>query len=305
MPQFSLLTLNCFGVPTFATRPRLLALARELNQSPYDVVCLQEVQTHAYARLLTAACTAYGASASEPFLYAPKGGLLTLALAPIARQEFILYRERSVVSPPALMDWALHKGVLLTELAVGGWMVVVLNTHLNANYLGRWGKGGRYAEIERRQLLQLAEIVRAQPADALVVAAGDFNIPRGSWLYDEFLEASGMYDPLADDPRPTLRLPPGLPARLAMPIDFTMLRLPALPGLTVRSGYCLDRRLPLTGRRAGYLSDHIGVELRLAWDDGPQRRPEAGHGVAELGGSEGAVAEDEPAAGQGSDRVGR
>jgi endonuclease/exonuclease/phosphatase family metal-dependent hydrolase len=304
MPELSLLTLNCFGVPTFATGPRLLALAQELNRSAYGVVCLQEVQTHGYAQLLVTACAAYSASASEPFVYAPKGGLLTLARTPIARQEFILYRERSVVSPLALMDWALHKGVLLTELAIGGRPVVVLNTHLNANYLGNWGRGGRYAEIERRQLLELAAIVRAQPAEALVVAAGDFNIPRGSWLYDEFLAASGMDDPLAGDPRPTLRLPRGLPARLAMPIDFTMIRLPALPGLTVRSDLCLERRQPLPGGRAGYLSDHLGVELQLAWEALPERHPEPGGGLAELGRREGAVAEDEPAAGQGPDGVG-
>lgn len=269
MPRLSLLTLNCFGVPTFATGPRLRALARELNQSPYGVVCLQEVQAHGYARLLTAACTAYGASASEPFLHAPKGGLLTLARGPIARREFILYRERSVVGPPALMDWALHKGVLLTELLVDGQPVVVLNTHLNANYFASWGRGSRYAEVERRQLLQLAEIVRAQPAEALVVAAGDFNVPRGSWLYDEFLEASGMRDPLAGDRRPTLRLPRGVPARLAMPIDFALVRLPARPGLSVRSDHCLDKPLPLAGGRQGFVSDHVGVELHLAPEPGP------------------------------------
>jgi endonuclease/exonuclease/phosphatase family metal-dependent hydrolase len=269
MPRLSLLTLNCFGVPTFATRPRLLALAEELNRSPYGVVCLQEVQAHAYARLLVAACSAYGASASEPFLHAPKGGLLTLARGPIKRREFILYRERSVVGPPALMDWALHKGVLLTEFAIDGRPVVVLNTHLNANYFASWGRGSRYAEVERRQLLQLAEIVREQPAEALVVAAGDFNIPRGSWLYDEFLAASGMCDPLAGDERPTLRLPRGVPARLALPIDFTMVRLPVMGGLAVRSDHCLDQRLPLAGGRHGFLSDHVGIELHLAPEAGP------------------------------------
>jgi endonuclease/exonuclease/phosphatase family metal-dependent hydrolase len=267
MPALSLLTLNCFGVPTPVTRPRLLAIARELNGSAFDLVCLQEAQTHGYARLLIEGCSQYPASAYEPFVYAPKGGLLTLSRLPIERQEFILYRERSIVSPPAIMDWALHKGVLLTAFHVGNVPLVVLNTHLNANYVANWTRRGRYALVEHGQLQQLAEIVRAQPADALVVAAGDFNIPRDSWLYEEFLAASGAVDPLAGDMRPTLRLPRGVPSRLAQPIDFTMLRLPAQPSISVRSEHHFDQPMPLAGGRFGYLSDHIGVALHLSWDE--------------------------------------
>jgi exonuclease III len=48
MPAFSLVTLNCFGVQTPTTRPRLCALTQELNHDPHDVVCLQEVQAHGY-----------------------------------------------------------------------------------------------------------------------------------------------------------------------------------------------------------------------------------------------------------------
>ncbi len=65
--------------------------------------------------------------------------------------------------------------------------IVVLNTHLSANYSVNWDTGNHYARIEHSQLQQLAGIVRAQPPEALVVAAGDFNIPRGSWLYNDFL----------------------------------------------------------------------------------------------------------------------
>ncbi len=267
MPAFSLVTLNCFGVPTPTTRPRLRALAQVLNHDPHDVVCLQEVQTHGYGTLLTRACTQYPASTSEPFVHAPKGGLLTLARLPITQRAFTLYRTRMIVSPLAVMDWVLHKGVLLTRGSRAQVPIIVLNTHLSANYRANWDPDNRYARVEQRQLQQLAAIVRAQPPEAIVIAAGDLNIPRGSWLYTEFLAASGMIDPLAGDARPTQRMPPGIPARFALPIDFALVRLPPLPRLRVQSEHCFSQQVPIPGARPGYLSDHVGIALHIAWGE--------------------------------------
>lgn len=263
---FSLITINCFGglVPT--TPARLLALARELDRRAADVVCLQEVQMHAYRRLLTRACTRYPISAYEPFGYAPKGGLLTLARLPIVDTAFSLYPDRGRWYTPALADWMLHKGVLRTSMAIGGLPVIVLNTHLSANYRGEWERDNQYIRTERAQLRQLAEIVRAQPAEALLIVAGDFNIPRGSSLYAEFLDASGLNDPLAGDTRPTIRLPPGLPARYALPIDFALVRAPDVPGLRVRGDICFQERLPLASGRMVYLSDHYGIALEITFE---------------------------------------
>jgi endonuclease/exonuclease/phosphatase family metal-dependent hydrolase len=268
MPKFSLLTLNCFGVPTGTTGQRLMALAREIDARGCTMVALQEVQAHRYRRLLTSACATYPAQAFEPFAHAPKGGLLTLARLPIEQARFVLYRSRAISHPPALMDWMLHKGVLQTQVTLGGVPIVVLNTHLNANYSGDWSETNRYTRNEREQLRQLAEIVAEQPADAVVITCGDFNFPRGSWLYQAFLAESGMFDPLAGDTRPTYRTPPGIPARYALPIDFAFVRAPALPGLEVRADLCFGDKVTFSGRRAGFLSDHLGIELAIAWDQG-------------------------------------
>lgn len=266
MPAFSLLTFNCLGAPAPSTRHRLNALAHELNTRTYDVVCLQEVQARVYHRLLAGAVTAYPHQAAEPFVYAPKGGLLTLARPPFAPHTFTLFRARHIAGLPALMDWALHKGVLATQLAVAGTPVVVLNTHLNANYTVNWGERNPYALVEQAQLAQLAEMVRAQPPEALVVAAGDFNIPRDSWLYHEFLQASGMIDPRAGDMQPTHRTPPGIPARFARPIDFAFVRAPALPGLAIESAMAFTEPVAFANGRRGYLSDHNAIELHVRWD---------------------------------------
>src|SRR5258706_411019 len=235
MPKFSLVTLNCFGVPTPLTQRRLLALAHELNSDPVHVVCFQEVQSHIYRRLLLRACTLYFASAFYPFIHAPKGGLLTLSQLPVESMKFIMYHARGLWYTPAVTDWILHKGILCTQVTLNGQTFYVLNTHLNANYRGNWQAYNHYTQQEHLQLRQLASIVRKLPMQAVIVVAGDFNIPRGSWLYDEFLQESGLTDPLAGDTRPTFRLPPGMPRRYAHPIDFTFVRTPPLAGLEVHN----------------------------------------------------------------------
>ncbi len=265
MPTFSLVTLNCFGVPAPGTSARLRTLARLLDDHPASVVCLQEVQTRPYCKLLLQATTRYHAAAYEPFIHAPKGGLLTLARARIDGREFVLYRDRGLWYTPALADWLLHKGVLITRLVVHGQSVVVLNTHLTANYMGNWGRGNAYAEQEHAQLMQLAELVQAQPLDALVVVAGDFNIPRGSWLYDSFMAETRLFDPMDGSDEPTLRSRRGLPSRYLAPIDYTLLRVPALRHCHIESNRIFEEPMMLSNGRKAHLSDHVGVEVCVSW----------------------------------------
>lgn len=266
MATFALLSLNCFGVPTPTVRGRLRTLAQALNSRDATIVCLQEVQTHGYRQLLTCACTAYSYQAYYPFVHAPKGGLLTLGRVPLIAPKFTLYKERGIWYTPGIMDWILHKGMLCTTAFVHELPVIVINTHLNANYHGNWSRTNIFARGEWQQLQQLATCVAALPTEALIIVAGDFNIPRGSWLYDDFLTASGLTDPLAGDMRPTYRNIPGLPARFALPIDFIFFRAPALNDLHVQANLVFDARQPLINGGSSYLSDHLGLEFRCTWD---------------------------------------
>jgi endonuclease/exonuclease/phosphatase family metal-dependent hydrolase len=228
------------------------------------VVCLQEVQAQAYRKLLVQACASY-TGVYAPYFYAPRGGLLTLARQQITGNQFTPYRERGRLHSPAIIDWPLHKGVLRTSLVLEGLAVIVLNTHMNANYSGTWSADNHFVSTERAQLRQLAEIVNALPTTALVVATGDFNIPRGCPLYDEFLALSGMSDPLAGDPRPTYRPPLVIPKRYALALDFALIRAPPLPNFQVQADLRFSERRPMLGGGTDYLSDHYAVELRLSW----------------------------------------
>lgn len=230
---------------------------------------------HTYRRLLMGACNMYPSSAYAPFIHAPKGGLLTLGRTHFEHTQFTLYRERGLWYTFGLADWVLHKGILCTCTRVQDLSIRVLNTHLNANYDGNWSQSNRFARGEWSQLQQLAEVVATQPTEALVLVAGDFNVPRGSWLYRDFLQATSLIDPLADDARPTFRGLPWFSPRFVHPIDFILFRAPPLPDLHVQADLTFQQKLPLIGGGESYLSDHVGVVLRLTWSDAARTMPES------------------------------
>jgi endonuclease/exonuclease/phosphatase family metal-dependent hydrolase len=253
MKTFSLVSLNIFGLPLLAPPRRLRAIMREIEGSGASLACLQEVQTHAYLHTLRSACGTYEHHAFSRRTFSPEGGLLTLGRTPFESVSFIPYRVQGPWWSP---ERYLNKGV-------------VLNTHLHLNPYGNWESLNRVAQIELAQIRQLAEVVNDQPHDALVVVCGDFNFPRGCFLYDELIARTGLIDPLADDRRPTWRSPLDLAflRRFEVPYDLMLLRRPDWHGLRPRVEFCLDEKVHFEGRGAGYLSDHVGLKLSFHWED--------------------------------------
>ncbi len=236
------------------------------------MVCLQEVQTNRYRELLTTGCqTVYPAHAYQGFVHAPKGGLLTLAHTPIDWQEFRLFQERGLWYTPAVMDWILHKGVLITGMTIDGLPITVMNTHLTANYTGNWGENNPFARQEYGELMQIAALVNEQPRDRLVIVCGDFNVPRGAWLYNALLSVANLTDPLGGDIRPTFRPHNGMGKHYGVPIDFILYRAPSALPLQVNAEIRFEDKVRIE-RYEAYLSDHMGIETRFAWAAGSESR---------------------------------
>src|SRR5512139_1949607 len=204
MPVFTLLSLNTFGIPFFLSLGRIKRLASELNRVAPAVVCLQEIQQNIYVPLLEKHLTEYSHLASFRHRYAPKGGLFTASIYG-GDSEFHPFPNRGKPVSIGFADWALYKGVLVTALEIQGQPVVVMNTHLQANYLGKWDLSNEQTRIELDQVRFLAELARSQPADAWVFACGDFNFPRQTPPYDFMMSESSLTDALVDDPRATYR----------------------------------------------------------------------------------------------------
>lgn len=267
--QFNIVTLNAFGVPSGRTRQRLRTIARELNDRALHAVCLQEVQFQRYVPVLASAFTNFPHASWEPHLYAPKGGLMTLTRASQVSAHFIPFEDRGWFLGPTLADRMLHKGMLICTVPHGNIFVTLINTHLAANYSGNWERSNRYAKLEAAQLKQLARVVNEQPAEHVVVVAGDFNIPRYSWLYDEFLASTHLHDPLGEMAEPTYRphalLPSTVAAALSVAIDHALVRVPEGLALSYASAIILQDKVTLVDGRRDHLSDHYGIHLRLEW----------------------------------------
>ena len=259
--SLSLLSLNCFGTPVPTTRNRLQTLAHHLEHSRLEIVCLQEVQLAMYQNLMFQACASYPFQAYEPHLHCPKGGLVTLSRAPLLAQHFETYGEQGRWYLPTAMDRFLRKGMLITVSQWGQVPVVVINTHILANYSGDWERRGIFTRMQEKQLRQLADTVAAQPSNALVAVVGDFNLPRGSRLYSDFLHQTALVDALAGDARPTHRPPPGVPAHYSLPIDFVFIRVPASLALQITGDLRFCSKVDLTHKRRDYLSDHNAIEV--------------------------------------------
>ncbi|MSP13249.1 MAG: hypothetical protein EXR62_09875 [Chloroflexi bacterium] len=283
-----LVTLNCLGVPFVQnTRARLATISRELDSPTVDVACLQEIQFAPYGRLLERALPNFPFVAYEPFYFAPKGGLMTFSRLTIKATQYILYPDRGWWHTPSIADRMLHKGILATELIHMNQRLLILNTHLTANYDGDWSPSNRFAQMELAQLRQLAAFVNGIDARSTVVIAGDFNIPRHSWLYDEFVATTGVIDPLEGNLTPTYYPIVSLPSRYMQPFDHILVRPPTHYTINATGRLLFEDKLRLTSGQFGRVSDHAAVELKLVWEE---QRLEAVPGVKRVEEPAGAAA---------------
>lgn len=263
MPHLSLLSVNAFTLPPYFSAPRLGRLLGRLAELDADLFCLQEIQQNAYAALVVKQLSRHPHFAFKTKPRAPAGGLLTISRLPFETWEFVPYHDRGVRWSIGIADWNLEKGFLVAWLRLEGQRVCVINTHTQANYRGKWTPDNLQARIEHNQVLQLSEYVRGLPPEALVIACGDFNFPRGTYLYETLIAASGMSDPLQDDPRPSYRPFPLAPSYWHTTIDYALVRLPDSTPVEVSADLLVteDERGRLPWQR--FLTDHNALILNL------------------------------------------
>lgn len=264
--QFQLISLNCLGAPFFGdTQARLRTIAEYLEASPVDVVCLQEVQMHRYARLFERRLSSYPFAASAQHIYAPKGGLITFSRWPIQHSDFEIYPVRGWWHTPSIADRLLHKGFLAAGLRVPSlpFPIIILNTHLTANYDADWSEDNRYARVQMAQVELLSAAAIQAKQDHGFIVSGDFNIPRGSRMYQQFLDQTGLSDPLAGSNLPTYRpLIPGLTG-VALALDHVFVRLPPGHKASIDADVILRDETLLANGRTGRVSDHMALRLTL------------------------------------------
>jgi len=254
-------TLNTRGVPVRGSGlvERYAAIARTFEDSPADVVSVQEVHTYGHLRLLTRGMPSFRWVTYARGPLGPCGGVVTLSRRPARAQQFQRFSWPSAAGLP----WRARllspsKGALVTRLSDPD--VLVVNIHPTANTDGDWSSGGRFAPMHRQQLATVARVVGSLPAP--VVVCGDFNVPRETQLHREFMGEARLTDAFAGRCPPTFHaeyLPAGRPAQC---IDFLLVS----PSVVVDStSLMFTTPQPLAGGARGLVSDHVGLCATLRW----------------------------------------
>lgn len=266
MSGFSLLSLNTFGIPFYLGWERLSRLTHQLNRSPCDLICLQEIQQNSYADLVKRNMVSYPHAAYTKHWYAPQGGLVILSRIPFQETRFEVFAQLGSWHSLSLADWGLFKGMQTIHLEIAGTDVVVLNTHLNANYSGIWNAKNHLSRILQSQVQQLGRLIGSFPADALVVVCGDLNFPRHSFLYDELMAQNHLIDPLAEDLRSTYRPFPLVPAKWNTALDYALFRPPKGLEVDISADLLGIEDTNKKSRIQRFLTDHNALLLEVNWD---------------------------------------
>jgi hypothetical protein len=86
-------------------------------------------------------------------------------------------------------------------------------------------------------------------------------------LYNEFMHAAHMVDPLVASQTPTYRPLPGMPASAQQALDHIMVRRDTIPDLLCEADILWSEPTLLAHGMLGYLSDHMAVRLKLGWSE--------------------------------------
>jgi hypothetical protein len=263
MNEFSLLSLNTFGIPFYLSWGRLRRLTRQLERFSVTAICLQEIQQNAYTQLIQRCLTSYPHAVYEPHLYAPKGGLAIFSRLPLIDKGFEVYADRGSWYSISYSDWALYKGIQCACFNIAGMPVTVLHTHMNANYAGVWQQSNRLSRILYHQVKQLNQAIRSFPEESLIVLCGDFNFPRNSFLYEELIAVNNLIDPLLSDERPSYRPFPLVPSKWKTSLDYVLVRQPAKMTIDIQADVIkiedTTKHLPIQR----FLTDHNALLLRI------------------------------------------
>jgi endonuclease/exonuclease/phosphatase family metal-dependent hydrolase len=257
-----ILTFNCLW--RGQARERLDAIASVLDESANDIVCLQEVTRRGSIGRLQALLGSYRQAAFQPFRIAVMGGLVTFVRRPIDRTSYEVFRERGMRWNISWADRLLRKGFLTSWIQLDALPVVVVNTHMLANYDEDWAPGNRYARQQLSELEQLADAIDRLDRNAVLLVAGDLNVPETTPMLEEFMSRCGLRDAFstAGPAPPTIRH--SAPGRPLVAIDHILYRHPSGRELSVTARLRFVDPVQLSNGRTVHASDHLAVEAEIA-----------------------------------------
>jgi exonuclease III len=260
-------TFNTFGIPVFSphVEDRYRAFSAALENTAPDVINLQEVHTYRLLHLLKECLPSYPFVLYKRAVIGAKGGLVTFSRHPLEMIDYVSFQS-SGKSLPNRIFGALNikdKGSLITQLQ--NMPLAIVNTHLTANRDNDWSKDTASYFRHQVELEQLARLIeRTRKLQRAVIVSGDFNVAKGSELYQRFVQTTHVHDIFHGDMRPTYHqdyLPDGQASHC---IDYLFyISTDSKTVMVSQTSLLFQDKTQLPNGKEGYLSDHIGLLAEL------------------------------------------
>ncbi|MBI5044391.1 MAG: endonuclease/exonuclease/phosphatase family protein [Candidatus Levybacteria bacterium] len=261
----SVLSFNVYGTPFVPhkllktlmrnnIRKRFRLIAKEINLLSPDVVLLQEVHDYFHLHYMMKFLSEYPHSFYRHSYFGPRGGLVIISKHQLGQKHYIDFHTRGKYFDKSITGHLSGKGVLLARIKSTD--VYLLNTHLTQNSLHNWDVESNYVRILKSQLIQLGQLVNTfTTRKKSLILAGDFNMPKNSVYYHEFLQETKLLDSFKNDSFTTYHqsfLPKGASVgRLDFIFSTSSLK-------TTKTAYFLKKPV-IIDEKEWYLSDHIGL----------------------------------------------
>jgi len=255
--KISLATFNLKGSPILErdTYKRIKTLGISLNKKDIDIVNLQEVFTYYHLYLLKRKMSNFPYCLFEPFVFGPKGGLVTISKIPIQKASFVSYPN-----PKIFKRIFLGKGVLINKIKDSA--IYILNTHLTANRDNDWSKTNRFYPVHVSQIEKLKKAIENIKSFNFLIVSGDFNISKNSDLYKNITDKIQLKDVFKEYNFPTFHQEFMSKKEKSNRIDYILIKTKKRWSSTKKSHLFTKAQIAKNINK-GFLSDHIGLQTLL------------------------------------------
>lgn len=269
--NISILSLNMFGTPFHpqqiirslmrnAVRKRFSAIAEIIAHLNTDVLLLQEVHDYPHLLFLKKLLPMYPHIAYRHMLYGPRGGLVIFSKLPLTSIHYYDFQTKGKLHNKSITGHLSMKGILQARLKQEN--LWIINTHLTQNSDHDFTSTNRYVPILLSQLHQLAvhiNIIKDRGGN--LILGGDFNMPKDTKFYKDFLGVTNLKDAFPRDSFPTYHesfLPKG---KYVGRVDYIFVT----NGIkTLKKSYILKKPLRDHSGELFYASDHMGLVATLS-----------------------------------------
>lgn len=265
--MLSLLTFNTLGTPFIAPdiTKRYNIIANQLNKSDYDVVCLQEVLTYYHLFLFKRKLKNFPYLCYQKNPLGPRGGLVIFSKIPFSDKSYFAYSYPKKGFIPWYAYLAQH-GILSCSLP--SFSLRLSTTHLSSDFVhDLTPKDKFYLYIKSQAEEAAVEFNKMVNKFQSVILAGDFNIAKGSELYQSFVRTTKATDIFKDDNDPTYyndRIPFVFTAVSPNRIDTVFVRSNKQAITTKKTEHIFNEPKTLSNGKKSYLSDHIALHCILS-----------------------------------------